>query len=59
MNLQYSQFITKTVFMGNRIRQMIHGNLDGLEEGKDVDDKIVVERFLGLAGAESFFLLWR
>lgn len=52
VNLQYSQFITRTVFQGNRICQMIHGNLDGLEEGKDVDDKIVVERFFGLAGAE-------
>lgn len=52
VNLQYSQFITRTVFSDNRIRQLVHGNLDGLEEGKDVDDKIVVERFLGLAGAE-------
>ena len=40
VNLQYSQFITRTVFCGNRICQLIHGNLDGLEEGKDVDDKI-------------------
>ena len=52
VNLQYSQFITRTVFCGNRICQLIHGNLDGLEGGKDVDDKIVVERFFGLAGAE-------
>lgn len=52
VNLQYSQFITKTVFRDNRIRQMIHGNLDGLEEGKDVDDKVVIERFFGLAGVE-------
>lgn len=52
VNLQYSQFITRTVFGGNRICQLIHGNLDGLEKGKDVDDKIVVERFFGLAGAE-------
>lgn len=52
VNLQYSQFITRTVFGGNRICQLIHGNLDGLENGKDVDDKIVVERFFGLAGAE-------
>ncbi|MFR8169423.1 MAG: GH36-type glycosyl hydrolase domain-containing protein [Marvinbryantia sp.] len=52
VNLQYSQFITRTVFEGNRIRQLIHGNLDGLEEGKDVDDKIVVERFFGLAGGK-------
>lgn len=52
VNLQYSQFITRTVFCGDRIRQMIHGNLDGLEEGKDVDDKIVIDRFFGMAGAE-------
>lgn len=51
VNLQYSQFITRTVFRDNRICQMIHGNLDGLEDGKDVDDKIVVERFFGLAGS--------
>lgn len=52
VNLQYSQFITRTIFCRNRIRQMIHGNLDGLEEGKDVDDKIVIDRFFGLAGAK-------
>ena len=52
VNLQYSQFITRTVFMGDRIRQLVHGNLDGLEEGKDVDEKTVTERFLGLAGAK-------
>ena len=52
MNLQYSQFITRTVFRGNRVRQMIHANLDQLEDGKDVDDKIVVDRFFGLAGAK-------
>lgn len=52
VNLQYSQFITRTVFHENRIRQLIHGNLDGLEEGKDIDDKIVEERFFGLAGTQ-------
>lgn len=51
VNLQYSQFITRTEFCDNRIRQTIHGNLDGLEEGKDVDDKVVIDRFFGLAGA--------
>ena len=29
----------------------VHANLDQLEDGKDVDDKIVVDRFFGLAGA--------
>ena len=51
VNLQYSKFITRTEFKENRIRQLIHGNLDGLEEGKEVDEKIVTERFFGLAGA--------
>lgn len=52
VNLQYSQFITKTEFHENRICQKVHGNLDGVEQGKDVDDKIMTERFFGLAGAE-------
>ncbi len=51
VNLQYSQFITRTAFVDNRIRQAIHGNLDGLEEEEDVDNKTVIERFFGLAGA--------
>ena len=33
VNLQYYQYITKTVFRGNRVRQMIHANLDRLDEG--------------------------
>lgn len=52
VNLQYSQFITRTVFMGNRIRQLVHGNLDGLQEDEKVDEKRVTERFFGLTGAE-------
>ncbi|MDE6739162.1 MAG: N,N'-diacetylchitobiose phosphorylase, partial [Lachnospiraceae bacterium] len=52
VNLQYSQFITRTAFKENRICQLIHGNLDTLEEGEDVDNKTVIERFFGLAGAE-------
>lgn len=52
VNLQYSLFITKTAFEKNRIRQFIHGNLDDIEEGKDIDEKTVIERFFGLAGAE-------
>ncbi|MBP3326566.1 MAG: N,N'-diacetylchitobiose phosphorylase [Coprococcus sp.] len=51
VNLQYSQFITRTVFHENRICQQVHGNLDALEAGNDVDDKVVIERFFGLAGA--------
>lgn len=51
VNLQYSLFIGWTVFEGNRITQQIHGNLDALAQGEDVDDKTVTERFFGLAGA--------
>lgn len=51
VNLQYSLFIGRTVFEGNRITQQIHGNLDSLAQGEDVDDKTVTERFFGLAGA--------
>ena len=52
VNLQYSQFITRTLFDQNRIRQQIHGNLDA-QEG-DVDEKAVIERFFGLTGAPVY-----
>lgn len=52
VNLQYSMFITRTAFDKDRIRQTIHGNLDGLEDGKEVDNKLAIDRFFGLAGAE-------
>lgn len=52
VNLQYSMFITRTAFEKDRIRQTIHGNLDGLEDGKEVDHKLAVDRFFGLAGAQ-------
>lgn len=52
VNLQYSLFITRTAFDKDRIRQTIHGNLDGLENGEEVDNKLVLDRFFGLAGAE-------
>ena len=51
VNLQYSLFIGRTVFAGDRITQQIHGNLDALAAGEEVDDKTVTERFFGLAGA--------
>ncbi|MCH5256834.1 MAG: N,N'-diacetylchitobiose phosphorylase [Lachnospiraceae bacterium] len=50
VNLQYSMFISKSSFEGNRVRQFIHGNLDAMKE--DVDDKLVTERFFGLAGSK-------
>lgn len=51
VNLQYSQFITRTVFCENRIRHTVHGNLDALKEGEEVDGKTALDRFFGLAGA--------
>lgn len=50
VNLQYSQFITRTVFEKDHIHQLIHGNLDAVENGKEVDHKIVEYRLFGLAG---------
>ena len=52
VNLQYSLFITRTLFEKDRIIQQIHGNLDTLKADEEVDDKRVTERFFGLAGAE-------
>lgn len=52
VNLQYSQFITRTVFENNRICQKIHGNLDAISTEEEVDGKSVTERFFGLTGAE-------
>ena len=51
VNLQYSLFISRTLFEGNRIRNLIHGNLEGVEIDKEKGDGLE-ERFLGLAGAE-------
>ncbi len=50
VNLQYSLFISRTRFDGDRITQQLHGNLDA--STGDVDDKVVTERFFGLAGAK-------
>ena len=52
VNLQYSLFITRTLFEKDRIIQQIHGNLDTLKADEEVDDKKVTECFFGLAGAE-------
>lgn len=52
VNLQYSLFITRTLFKGNRIMQEVHGNLDALQPEEKVDEKNVTERFFGLAGAD-------
>ena len=52
VNLQYSLFIGRTYFDKNRVVQQVHGNLADVEKAKPVDNKIVTERFLGLAGSE-------
>lgn len=52
VNLQYSLFISRTLFAGNRITQQIHGNLDAQPADELVDGKNVTERFFGLAGAD-------
>ncbi|MBR6880306.1 MAG: N,N'-diacetylchitobiose phosphorylase [Clostridiales bacterium] len=48
VNLQYSRFISRTQFDGNRVTQKLHGNLDAQPDA--VDEKLVTERFFGLAG---------
>ena len=53
INLQYSLFITRTLYDRNRIRQQLHGNLDALDAKDTVDEKRVTERFFALAGAEA------
>ncbi len=50
VNLQYSQFISRTLYDKGRIRQQLHGNLDALASDDEVDNKNVTERFFGLAG---------
>ncbi len=51
VNLQYSQYITRTFFEKNRIMQQVHGNLDAIPDGTEVDGKKVTERFFALSGA--------
>ncbi|MDF2905568.1 MAG: hypothetical protein K0R34_889 [Herbinix sp.] len=47
VNLQYTLFITKTYFKGNKILQTINEN-----ENKNADGTNFKERFFGIAGAE-------
>lgn len=51
VNLQYSLFITRTLFEGNRIRQMVHGNLDSRADEVNPNNENSSERIFGLAGA--------
>ena len=51
VNLQYSQFVTRTIYKPGIIRQQLHGNLGALQDEERVDDKKVTERFFALAAA--------
>ena len=51
VNLQYSQYVTRTLYSEGMIRQQIHGNLDALKTDERVDEKKVTERFFALTGA--------
>ena len=48
VNLQYTLFITRTYFMGNRVKQIINENV----QSSAVNGSKVKCRFLGLAGAD-------
>ncbi len=48
VNLQYTLFITKTYFEGNRIKQVINENVN---KGA-INGSVVLNRFFGLAGAD-------
>ena len=52
INLQYSRFISSTVFHENRIMQRIHGNLMGTADRAGSDGNDLEERFFGMAGAK-------
>lgn len=52
VNLQYSRFITRTLYEKGTIVQQLHGNLDALAADREVDNKTVTERFFALAGAD-------
>ncbi|MCM1273026.1 MAG: N,N'-diacetylchitobiose phosphorylase [Clostridium sp.] len=49
VNLQYTQFITRTYFKGNRIKQVINENIN---KGSEMDEDMTFMRFFGLAGSE-------
>lgn len=51
VNLQYSRFINSTRFEGNRVVQVLHGNLEGTERGSSANN-VLDKRFFGLAGSK-------
>ena len=52
VNLQYSRYITRTLFRENRIVQLVHGNLADQGSGKRTDNNDLEERVLALIGAK-------
>ena len=51
INLQYSQFVTRTLYKDGILRQQLHGNLASLKRVEAIDDKNVTERFFALTAA--------
>ena len=51
INLQYSQFVTRTLYKDGILRQQLHGNLASLKRAEAIDDKNVTERFFALTAA--------
>ncbi len=49
VNLQYTLFITRTYFKGNRIKQVAN---EFVKKDKAVNGNVAMSKFLGLAGAE-------
>ena len=49
VNLQYSQFVTRTLYEDGRIRQQIHGNLDA-RAAEDNTGHQITERYFALTG---------
>lgn len=49
VNLQYTLFITRTYFKGDRIKQVINENVN---KGAAVDGNVSFTRFFGLAGSD-------
>ena len=47
VNLQYTLYITRTYFMGDRIKQVINENVN---KGKAINGNVAFMRFFGLAG---------
>lgn len=52
VNLQYSLFISRTLFEDGYLKHVIHGNLDARQKDESADSNAMKERFFALTGAE-------